>query len=299
MAEERLIDDDKDRKYKIRKNADGEDELYIDDSAEEDEEVIIPVFEVPEEEEDDEDAAAMTPEEYAERERLRREENEARMQKANALISSAEQKLQSSEFEAATYDASRAEEYVKSGEVYCLKLKALSHNFTDFTEVQGCAEAAEGVNEYADDGQRAQLKELAGGLVERIDKLSAEVEELSSENEQGKAERRLVFGAARKRALVYLLCAGLPFAVLAVLTIVFACNMFAAENGAFLIATIVCGAFAAIALVFTLVLLRKFITANRRFNYNESNLSTKLGREYAGKQKELELLNKIYSAIKQ
>ena len=44
MAEERLIDDDKDKKYKIRKNADGEDELYIDDTEEEtvsDEPVVI------------------------------------------------------------------------------------------------------------------------------------------------------------------------------------------------------------------------------------------------------------------
>ena len=32
MAEERLIDDDKDKKYKIGKNADGEDEFYIDDT---------------------------------------------------------------------------------------------------------------------------------------------------------------------------------------------------------------------------------------------------------------------------
>ena len=31
MAEERLIDDDKDRKYKIRKNADGEEELIVID----------------------------------------------------------------------------------------------------------------------------------------------------------------------------------------------------------------------------------------------------------------------------
>ena len=35
MAEERLVDDDKDRKYKIRKNADGEDELVIDAAPEE------------------------------------------------------------------------------------------------------------------------------------------------------------------------------------------------------------------------------------------------------------------------
>ena len=35
MAEERLIDDDKDRKYKVIKNADGEDELVIDDTPDE------------------------------------------------------------------------------------------------------------------------------------------------------------------------------------------------------------------------------------------------------------------------
>ena len=35
MAEERLIDDDKDRKYKIVKNADGEDELVIDGAPDE------------------------------------------------------------------------------------------------------------------------------------------------------------------------------------------------------------------------------------------------------------------------
>ena len=38
MAEERLIDEDKDRKYKIRKNADGEDELVIDAEADVEEE---------------------------------------------------------------------------------------------------------------------------------------------------------------------------------------------------------------------------------------------------------------------
>ena len=75
MAEERLIDDDKDKKYKIRKNADGEDELYIDDTEEEtvQEEVN---FLVPEAEEDDEEAAVMTPEQLAARERAKAEAEE-------------------------------------------------------------------------------------------------------------------------------------------------------------------------------------------------------------------------------
>ena len=61
MAEERLIDDDKDRKYKIRKNADGEDELYIDLEESEEESGESLEFEVPEFETDDEEAAVLTP----------------------------------------------------------------------------------------------------------------------------------------------------------------------------------------------------------------------------------------------
>ena len=58
MAEERLIDDDKDRKYKIRKNADGEEELIVIDPEDGEEEGSdIPVFNVPVYDEDDEEAA--------------------------------------------------------------------------------------------------------------------------------------------------------------------------------------------------------------------------------------------------
>ncbi len=71
MAEERLIDDDKDRKYKIRKNADGEDELVVDDAPEE--ETVEEVgFEVPELD-GDEEAAVMTPEQLAAREKAKAE----------------------------------------------------------------------------------------------------------------------------------------------------------------------------------------------------------------------------------
>ena len=74
MAEERLIDEDKDRKYKIRKNANGEDELYIDETEEQDvsEE---PVFYAPD---DDDGEDIMTPEQIAARERLEKEEKERR-----------------------------------------------------------------------------------------------------------------------------------------------------------------------------------------------------------------------------
>ena len=299
MAEERLIDDDKDRKYKIRKNADGEDELYIDESDDgEEEEATIPLFEVPYGDEDDEDAAFLTPEQYAERERLKREEKEAREKQVLSLLSDAEKKLNAGDFEAARFAASQAAEIdEKCGGAYCLQLKALSHNFTDYTAVDECKEAAEGVKEYADEEQKSGLKKLADGLKKKIEEVKAEAEELSAKNEQAKAERREVFAAQEKRALTFFMAAAIPFAVLAILTIIFACNIFANENGAFVIATIVCGVVCFIALVFTLFTARRYVLARRRVKQNEKNTTTKLGREYVKKAEELEKLTEIYSSF--
>ena len=158
MAEERLIDDDKDRKYKIRKNADGEDELYIDDSSEDEneEQSSIPLFEVPYGDDDDDDAEALTPEQFAERERLKREEQLAREKQAASLLSEADKKLGSGNFEGARFAAAQAAEInPKSGGAYCTQLKALSRNFTDFTSLEDCLEAADGVKQYADKEQKS------------------------------------------------------------------------------------------------------------------------------------------------
>ncbi len=72
MAEERLIDADKDKKYRIRKNADGEDELYIDESGEEEVEEEV-TFDAPEEVWENSDESLMTPEQL---EFLRQKEEE-------------------------------------------------------------------------------------------------------------------------------------------------------------------------------------------------------------------------------
>ena len=66
MAEERLIDADKDKKYRIKINADGEEELVVDEGVEPVEEVVQEVlFEVEEISEDNEEEAVMTPEQLA------------------------------------------------------------------------------------------------------------------------------------------------------------------------------------------------------------------------------------------
>ena len=97
MAEERLIDDnrdkDKDRKYRFRINEDGEEELEIvedpDNEPEEQTEQDVGGLEVPEFKEDDEEAAVMTPEQlFAERQKAENE-RAARENKARALIAAA------------------------------------------------------------------------------------------------------------------------------------------------------------------------------------------------------------------
>lgn len=297
MAEERLVDDDKDRKYKIRKNADGEDELYIDDSDADDEEAV-PVFEVSYSDEDDEEAAVLTPEQFAERERVKREEREAREKKVKSLLAEADKKLGSGDFEAARYAAEQAAEAdPKSGEAHCLRLKALSRNFTDYTSLSECADAAAGVKEYASAEQKEELKKLASGLKKKLEAVKAEADALSERNEAAKAERRGLFAAQYKRAQAFFLAAAIPFAVLAVLTIAFACNIFADENGAFVIATIVCGVICFIVLVFTLFTARGFVLARRRVKRNEKNTATRLGRDYVEKAEELEKLNAVYSSF--
>lgn len=297
MAEERLIDDDKDRKYKIRKNADGEDELVIDDTPDE-EEPEIPVFAVPEFDGDDEEAAVLTPEQLAERQRQREEEERRRAEKLAALLDEARAKIADGNFESALFAINQAAELKENdGEIYCLKLRILSRNFNDYTAVAECAEAADGVREYASAEQKEGLKKLASGLKKRIDETGARAKTLKEENEAKKAERREVFAAERSRAVKRLLAAGVPFIVFLVLAISFASVIFAMENGAFVIATIVFAALAVIAFIFTAVMLHGFWGAQRNYSLNEKDKSTKLGRQYLEVKAELEKLENIYSAL--
>ena len=73
--------------------------------------------------------------------------------------------------------------------------------------------------------------------------------------------------------------------------------MFADENGAFLIATIVLGAFTLIAFICTLVGANRFWTASRQVKLNEADTSTKAGREYLESKKQCELLESIYTSF--
>lgn len=296
MAEERLIDDDKDKKYKIRVNADGEEEVYIDKTEEDDEpeEMEVLEFEV-----DDEEAAVMTPEQLAAREKAKAEEAEKRAKMIENAIAEAELMLSESDFDGALYALSKVEDFADDkSEIAVLKLKAHSRNMTDFTFDAECAQAAQKVNLYATEEQKAELFANAKTLSVCINGLQAETEKLNSENEAKKSERRQIFTKRRKKAAIWLGCTGIPFIALLIIAVYFATVIYAIEDGTNIIYTIVFAALAGIFFIATLFTLRKFWAAQRNLLMNEKNTSTKLGREYEAKKQKLENLQTVYAAIK-
>lgn len=291
MAEERLIDEDKDRKYRIRINENGEEELVIIDTEEEEEEV--PEYSVV-----TDNDGELSPEEQEERDKQREKQIEARKNKVSALKHEGKVKMEKGDFEGAQYaflQASYLTEY--DGELYYLQLLASSRNMSDFIELDKCLAAAEGVNEYATDEQKMELLQKAEPLKKRIAEFTEKTEKLNEENESGKAERREVFLSQRSRSALFLACAGIPFVVLLVLSIFFVSKTVANGEMLFIALTVTFGVLALAALAVTLVALNRFWTANRKVKLNEKNSSTRIGREYESCQEELEKLKNIYSAF--
>lgn len=288
MAEERLIDDDKDRKYRIRKNENGEEELVIIDDVEEEED--FPEYGVVTDEDEQ-----LSEEELV----LKNAERRQNMQrKAEELKASAIEKLAAGDFEGAQYALSQAAELTEyDGELYYLQLKAYSRNMSNFLDLQKCVDAAAGVLEYTGEEQKEELNSASGPLKERISDFEGKCAELSAENEAGKAERRAPFAAKRKRALTFLAGSAVPFVALFVLAIVFASMMFADKDGLFIILTIAFTVAAVISLFVTLFAFTRFHDANRKVKLNENDASTKVGRELISCREELENLKKIYSSF--
>lgn len=294
MAEERLIDDDKDRKYKIRKNADGEDELYTDEPAED--EVS---FEVPEFYEDDEEAAVMTPEQLAAREKAREEEEKNRKQKLLELTSRAKELMAEGDFAGALNASEEAEELdSENGEVYALQLIASLKNFNDFSDLEPAAKAARGVEKFCGAEQKAELlKEGGGKLKAEAEKTAQSAEKLGAENDEKKAERRGAFKERRKRAAGYFAATGVPFVLFLIVAAVMSGFMYSRKDGVLVIVTIVFFALAGLCFIASLFTARKLWDAVRNYKRNESNLYTKIGREYEQTREKLLQLNAIYAAF--
>ena len=288
MAEERLIDDDKDKKYRIRINENGEEELVIIEDDEEEE--VLPEY----------DVVTAAEEELTEEqlEKKTAERREAALKKAEALKATAQEKIAEGDFESAQYALTQASELTEyDGELYYLQLKAYSRGMTNFLDLQKCVDAAEGVREYTGIEQKQELLSLSAPLKARIAEFDAKRASLSEENERGKEERRETFLKGRKSALTVFACTAVPFVALFVLAIVFASMMFADLSGIYIILTIVFAVLAAVSLFVMVFTFNRFLSANRKVKLNEMDTSTKIGREFIACSEELESLKKIYSSL--
>ncbi|MGN0807092.1 MAG: hypothetical protein ACI4MN_01410 [Candidatus Coproplasma sp.] len=291
MAEERLIDTDKDKKYRIRKNADGEDELYIDDSAveQEVEEVTFAVTEdIFETGESVDDADRL--------EELKRK----RLEDAAEFIDCARRECEKERFASASEYLEKAVELdEENGEIYALALAACTRNFTDYSQIKVAAKYVEKLEAYATQQIKENLFSVARqGLEENIASLTKKVEELSEENTKQKKVRAEKFNADRNKSIILTCIAVAMLCVFSGLSTYFFLNIYSVETNVNLILGIVFACLAFGSLCFSGVAARWLITSARRVRLNKKDTSTKLGRELIANQADLDAFNAVYYALK-
>lgn len=293
MAEERLIDTDKDKKYRIRKNADGEDELYIDESSEE-QEVEEVAFLV------DDEGEKASDEDYAEQYAQSGEERAKREEEIEFLICSARRECQEGRFAtAADYLEKATDLDSQNGEIYALQLIIYTRNFTDYSQINEAIKYTEGLEKYTSAKVKAELFARAeSGLKENISGLQSTVNTLSEENEKQKATRAKRFVADRNKSAITFSILFAVFAVLAGVAVYCYLNIHSVKTHEYLIAAIILTAVAAVALIASGVVLRRLVTASRRVRLNNKDSSTELGRNLLARRAELNAFTAIYEALK-
>lgn len=295
MAEERLIDDDKDKhgKYKIRVNEDGEEELYLDENTEDDE----TAFEIPELLEDEEDGSLLTPEQLREREELRAAELERRKAEIAAELQKAREMLAGASFEGALYALETVEEIDdKCGAAAVLKVRALTRDFKDFTS-EDIIETAENMQKISSDEDKAEVADVIPELKDRLSGLEKEVAVLEETNENGKAERREIFLKKRAKSGYILGAICVPLIVFIALAAYFGSIMHSVQSLKYVYTMIPFIVLAAASFVAALVALRMFWKNAKLVSLNEKNSSTSVGREYEAKLFEKSAVAAILSAL--
>lgn len=291
MAEERLIDDDKDKKYRFRINEKGEEELVIDEGEGEDS--------VHEEAEISFDEAASEAELFygGEDAPLTEEMGE----KFTALTQNAREEVANARYSTALESIVKAQEICPSdGELCALRLEAYTSGFSDYADkiLPEAVKAARQVARFSSPSCREELCARAGSdLKGMIAQLRAQAEEVGRVNEEKKSERATVFLAARKKAFVRFLFAALPFAVFLVLACCFSTMMYSDTAGRFIVLTAVFGGLAFIALIVLAFMARFLNIAARRVRLNRDNSRTEIGREYIALTDRMNALQEIYDCL--
>lgn len=293
MAEERLIDTDKDKKYRIRKNADGEDELYVVDGegGEEDEDAVFFV------EENTEEQVQAT--EYSQ------PSDVAEDASAKAVVA---ELLEKARADCAEGKYSTAVEYLErvievepeNGDAYVLEVVAYTKNFTDYSKISVVGEYEEEIKAYVDESAKVELlSRCECEIKSNIERLTGEIAELDKNNEEQKQKRAKKFLADRRNAFIAFVCLFAAFGASIGVSVRGFLNIYAVRgSNANLILGIVFAVLAAAFAVCTVVATRKLIVASRRVRLNKSNFATKLGRELIAKRAELDAFTAVYAALK-
>lgn len=303
MAEERLIDEDKDRKYKIKINADGEEELVIEGGEPEnkpEDPVEEVMFEVAEVEEDDEEAAVMTPEQLAAKREQEEKERAERKRCAEELIKDAAHDCSLLKFATALEYLEQAEELDgENGDLYALRLTAYTRGFTDYSQITTAAEVAEDVAKYTSEEKKGEmLAKSSAALEENIATLRASVKALNKENEEKKAERAVKFKKDRNKAVIAFAAVFGALALFVALAGYFGSVMYTVSDGTYLILTCVFGGLSLVTL-FALAFCARYLNITcRRVRLNMRNTSTQLGRDLLAEQAKLKSFIAVYSALK-
>lgn len=301
MAEERLIDTDKDKKYKIRVNADGEEELVVEgDSAETKTEVEEVMFAVDEPAEDDEEAVNLTPEQLAEKRAREEQERKERQEKVDGLLKKAKSECSLYRYATALERIAEAEVLDgKNGEAQALKLVAYTRGFTDFSQITTAAEGLDDFKELVSAERKEELLNTAAPSIDAaVAEMRAKITTMNEENEKKKAERAVKFEKDKKTSLIIFACILGAFCVFGALTGYFASIIYTVSTGAYLTVTIVFGILTFLALVALAFSARRLNITARRVNRNKRNTSTQLGRDLLAEQSRLKALLAVYSALK-
>lgn len=292
MAEERLIDDDKDKKYRFRINEKGEEELIIDDGANED---------APAEEAEISFDEAASEYQFSDDGTEGEEITAAQREKLSALLDSARADVDEGRYSTALESIETARAILpEDGELCALRLEAYTCRFTEYPDriLPDAADAARDVKKYSSAQAKKDMFSRAGGkLRAMIAQLKEQAQEVSAVNEQKKAERAEIFLADRKKALVRFICAAVPFVAFLVLACVFSTMLFADMTGRFIVLTAVFGGLAFISFIILAFMSRFLNIAARRVRLNRDNSRTEIGRKYLAISGRLDALQEIYDCL--
>ena len=303
MAEERLIDTDldKDKKYKITLNADGEEELVVEGDGDEGQtEVDEVMFAVEDATEDDEDAVGLTPEQLAEKRAREEKERKARAEKVESLLKKAKS-------ECLLYRYATALEHIadvealddENGEAQALKLIAYTRGFTDYSQITSVTDSLDDFRNFVPEERKEELLKTAAPSIESaVATMRANITKMNAENEKAKAERAVKFKKDRNIALIVFSCILCALGVFGALTGYFATIIYTVSTGVYLKVTIVFAVLSFIALIALAFSARRLNITARRVRKNKRNTSTQLGRDLLAEQARLKALMAVHSALK-